>query len=161
MILNFSWYPIEYYPMQTLWWYGMLGHAHTFPPNKHQNINWTNAYVSLGRKTILILLTYREFSLPAEISLVHDDVMTWDHFPSYWPFPKGKKGGLWNGLRLSDPSGRPAHNSTTTGPIHSKSSSLELSQPLDVRRYGHFPTGAHGRTHGRNHWNENVILTKF
>ena len=40
-------------------------------------------------------------------------------------------------------SARPAHNSATIGPIHSKSSSLELPKPLDVHRHGHLATGGH------------------
>ena len=40
------------------------------------------------------------------------------------------------------------HSSVTTGPIDSKSSSLELSWPVDVQR--HLPIGSQGRTHGCN-----------
>ena len=51
---------------------------------------------------------------------------------------------------LSGPCG--CCNSTTTGPIHSKSSSLELSWPVDVQRHGHLPIWhAHGRN--KRSWN--------
>ena len=55
-------------------------------------------------------------------------------------FPKEKKGDY--GMVSVRPSLRLAHNLATTGPIHYKSSSLELSQPLDVHCHDHLPMGA-------------------
>ena len=69
------------------------------------------------------------------------------------PLPR-KKGGLWNcpcpficsfvqsSLRPFIPTKLCGHrNSATTGPIHSKSSSLELSWPVDVQHDARLPVG--------------------
>ena len=67
-------------------------------PNWHRNdavyckiaANWYLKQLSKAAQTAIgTLLTALDNSLSKRLSLSHDDVIRWKHFPRYWPFARG------------------------------------------------------------------------